>query len=327
MKRIHKFPALLLCLLTFLGIFPLNAQAQGVPSLDKPVSLTINHVYKQGDKSTPVTNVEFSMYLVAAMQPDGSLVPETAFRAYVTGGSAADWNAARDALAANPGVLDSTAPADKAKTDKNGVAKFPSGSKTLTPGLYYIPGTKSQQKGYVYETSGFLVCLPNNAENVTGQRGVDGEAADGWVYHQTATLKMTQTPGITDIRLVKIWKDSCHPARRPKSITVDLLCDGEKYDTITLPQDGKWEYTWKNLQANHDWTVSEARVTGYNNPTVSVEGNVIKLTNTCNRPDNPKGKKLPQTGQLWWPVPVLLMAGLTLVVIGLVRRREDSYEN
>jgi len=51
-------------------------------------------------------------------------------------------------------------------------------------------------------------------------------------------------------------------------------------------------------------------------------------------PDNPDGwvkdgrptKVLPQTGQLWWPVPVLLLAGLVLVVVGLARRKEDKYE-
>lgn len=31
---------------------------------------------------------------------------------------------------------------------------------------------------------------------------------------------------------------------------------------------------------------------------------------------------LPQTGQLWWPVPLLLAGGLLLVVLGLSRRRE-----
>ena len=30
---------------------------------------------------------------------------------------------------------------------------------------------------------------------------------------------------------------------------------------------------------------------------------------------------LPQTGQLWWPVPLLLCGGLLLVVFGLLRRR------
>lgn len=37
------------------------------------------------------------------------------------------------------------------------------------------------------------------------------------------------------------------------------------------------------------------------------------------------GEKLPQTGQLWWPVPVLLAVGLLLVVLGLVRRRGNAH--
>lgn len=37
-------------------------------------------------------------------------------------------------------------------------------------------------------------------------------------------------------------------------------------------------------------------------------------------PDTPKGK-LPQTGQLWWPVPVLLLAGAALAAFGATRLR------
>ena len=39
------------------------------------------------------------------------------------------------------------------------------------------------------------------------------------------------------------------------------------------------------------------------------------------------GKKLPQTGQLWWPVPVLACAGLGCIAVGLFRRREDRNED
>ena len=36
------------------------------------------------------------------------------------------------------------------------------------------------------------------------------------------------------------------------------------------------------------------------------------------------GGKLPQTGQLWWPVPVLICMGLGCIAVGLIRRREGS---
>lgn len=38
------------------------------------------------------------------------------------------------------------------------------------------------------------------------------------------------------------------------------------------------------------------------------------------------GKKLPQTGQLWWPVPILISGGLLCIAIGLVLRRRVENE-
>lgn len=56
------------------------------------------------------------------------------------------------------------------------------------------------------------------------------------------------------------------------------------------------------------------------------------LPNTPDNPNNPSNPnppsdtKLPQTGVLWWPVPVLLAAGLVLLIVGCVRRRENDAE-
>ena len=41
-------------------------------------------------------------------------------------------------------------------------------------------------------------------------------------------------------------------------------------------------------------------------------------------PSSGGGGKLPQTGQLWWPVPVLICMGLGCIAVGLIRRREGS---
>lgn len=35
-------------------------------------------------------------------------------------------------------------------------------------------------------------------------------------------------------------------------------------------------------------------------------------------------KKLPQTGQLWWPVGILLSAGAILLVAGLVMKKRSK---
>ena len=36
------------------------------------------------------------------------------------------------------------------------------------------------------------------------------------------------------------------------------------------------------------------------------------------------GGRLPQTGQLWWPVPILVLAGIVLVLAGIVLRRKTN---
>jgi hypothetical protein len=37
--------------------------------------------------------------------------------------------------------------------------------------------------------------------------------------------------------------------------------------------------------------------------------------------------RLPQTGQLWWPVPIFFLAGLFLMFLGFERRRKEAQEN
>ena len=40
------------------------------------------------------------------------------------------------------------------------------------------------------------------------------------------------------------------------------------------------------------------------------------------KPTKPPGPVLPNTGQLWWPIPPLLLLGILLIVFGLLQRRK-----
>ena len=46
---------------------------------------------------------------------------------------------------------------------------------------------------------------------------------------------------------------------------------------------------------------------------------------TPSNPSRPGQPTLPQTGLLWWPVPVLICAGLLLLLLGLLRRKGASH--
>ena len=50
----------------------------------------------------------------------------------------------------------------------------------------------------------------------------------------------------------------------------------------------------------------------------------VKFTNVYEEPPTPPPPELPQTGQLWWPVPVLAVLGIVCVLFGWMLRRRDS---
>lgn len=123
----------------------------------------------------------------------------------------------------------------------------------------------------------------------------------------------------------KIWDDKGYETKRPDSIKVSILCNGEVHDTQILSDGNSWKYAWENLPARDDdgkeiiWTIREENIDGYIADVVEKGDNFI-LTNTVKKPS------LPQTGMLWWPVPVLAAAGLLFLIMGgfLGGRKEDA---
>lgn len=169
----------------------------------------------------------------------------------------------------------------------------------------------------------------------------------------------------TKIHVLKVWKQD-QEKERPDSIVVELLqTDVEGNTTVvdrqTLTKENQWSYTWKNLSTLMRWSVSEAEVPDGYTVAVTREGNTVVLTNTAKKSGksdgevNPPSKKptdkttnettnetinktinkttdkttdkLPQTGQLWWPVLVLLFAGAICLLVGRVLRDRKEEKN
>lgn len=111
-------------------------------------------------------------------------------------------------------------------------------------------------------------------------------------------------------------------------------------ETVTVDDKGK--AVWKDLELGLYLIVNTTAAEGYaqvNTFLISVPryldgsyvydvtaspkmGTADKLASTT---PNPKpavsGGKLPQTGQLWWPVPVMAIVGMLFVMFGWYRRR------
>lgn len=297
----NKLIPCFLCLLAVLSAFTLPVRAAG----GETVTMTY-YIAGEGGAQLAMTGVEFTIYRVGEIEENGTITPLAAFRDYVpesASSSAQVWSDAADKLEADltANKLTAAKPAATAQTNRSGAARF----ENLEQGLYFLRSTKVQIGGYMYTTLPVFFSTSS----------------------QTIAVKYSRQLLHEDLKIVKVWKDSCHPSRRPKSITIRLMRDGVKYSEITLPQKGKWEYTWKDLETRYQWTVEEDPITGYKKPEIRYENGLITVTNACNRPASHTNTTLVQTGQLWWPVPVLLVAGLLLVIVGLIRRRGDSDED
>ncbi len=137
--------------------------------------------------------------------------------------------------------------------------------------------------------------------------------------------------------------------KRPENITVQLLRDGEVYQEVQLSEDNNWQYTWNDLSSKYQWEAIEKKKTKGYIVSVSKEESSIVIKNiywgddfyeetTEKKPTTEKKhkkesskettteKKLPQTGQLWWPLPFLVSGGVLCIGIGMIKQKRENDE-
>ncbi len=106
----------------------------------------------------------------------------------------------------------------------------------------------------------------------------------GAVDKGNVTITNTHTPLTTDVAGTKTWDDNDNQdGVRPESITVNLLADGTKVDSVKVSADTDWKYEFTNLPKFEvgsvgkevEYTVSEDAVIDY---TTVIKG--FDITNT-----------------------------------------------
>ena len=329
----------------FFMLMPFAAFA-GTIDIDRDSKLTIT--YRDGDK--PLSGAAFDLYLVADVDSDGKRTPAGAFKDYPVNFKSNDQNVWKELAMTLEGQIalrDDTKPVENGQIDADGKLVFGK-ERPLKPGLYLIIGHRHRQDGRIYTAQPFMVQLPSLDD------------IGNWDYDVTVNTKHESRPAgggtsggggggtsSSDIsrKVLKVWNDDGNEQERPQSITVYLLRDGEVYDTVTLKQADNWRYEWPKLSNDYHWTVTE-QVEGNYTVSVSQEGITYVVTNTyeeeffdnptpmgaAETPDEeiiepgvPLSDKLPQTGQLWWPVAMLIASGMIFVIAGLILRRGENY--
>ena len=267
-----------------------------------------------GENGIGFTGVPFSIYRVADISEEGTYTLAGDFEQYpvrLENLNSSGWRALAQTLDAYV-ARDDISPLLTRKTGQDGSFQITG----LSSGLYLVTGEQYAEGSLVYTPEPMLVSIP-------------GQAASGeWNYDIEVLCKFDRED-VEDVRtsrkVQKVWADDGNEEKRPEEISVQLLENGRIVDTVVLSRENNWEYTWDHLDGSSKWQIVEASVPDGYTVTTTQEGNVFVLTNTS---PSERPSRLPQTGMLWWPVPVLACSGLLLLVVGLVLRRkqEDLHE-
>lgn len=329
----------MLCVCIFC-LLPVRASAAARIDVGQPTSLGLTYRYG----TTTLPGVSVYVYRVAEVSDTGlfTLTGELAGeKVAVNHLTSSQWEAAAQTLSGYV-AADKMPAADTGKSDANGQISFSS----LKTGLYLVVASRLRYGSYTYTFAPFLISLPNL------------ENGNNWVYNVTANPKIDRdrnsggggggsgggggggAPGKISYQIVKHWSDSGYENERPRSVSVEILKNGESYAVRSLSESNNWTYFWTADDDGSDWQVVEREVGDAYTVTVTGNSTAFALTNTRNIeiiddevPLGPapsgteeilddstpaSGGKLPQTGQLWWPVPLLSVSGLLLFGLGWV---------
>lgn len=259
-----------------------------------PMTLFADSDFMNLDVSCPVSNMQVSLYLVADV--NYNLVDS--FSHYSID-LKQDVQGAANALE-NRILMDGIEADACVTSDSSGKASFTG----LESGIYLVVGKEVFQDGVFYMPQVSLVSL-------SGDLSVD--------------LKYEMSDKPSRIHVLKVWKKD-NKKSRPKSIEVCLLrSDGIVVDRVVLNSDNQWSTTWNNLSTLYTYRVMETSVPSGYKESCTREKDTIVLTNTGNFTDKveKKDEVLPNSGQLWRPVPVLLFVGFVLFGLGRHLKNEE----
>lgn len=298
-NALKRIMPLLLALLVMLS-FPFNAAAA---EFDLSAAGTIRVQLREEASSDVTVGGSLRLYKVGdAQEINNNLTFSLCADFSGSGVSLADLSASGLPQQLADYALENDLQGTAVQTDETGYAVF----SDLSTGLYLVMQTEAAE-GYL-PVMPFLVSLPMYSEE-----------SGSWLYSIEATPKVQASPKEDiSVTVIKKWLDN--NKNRPEYVSVSLLKDDVITDTVRLTAENGWQYTWENLKADADWSVEENVPEGYR-AEYAVYKNTTTITNRASW-YVPPTDVLIQTGQLNWPVPILVCAGLFLLVIGcaLLRR-------
>lgn len=299
-----------LCCMFALMLATIGLSAPAAPAATAAEgSLTVTYQYQEA----ALNNADISLYRLADWSAKGGYTPAGDFADH--GKYPVDWNilnadqqTLRDFANTMAGYIAVNKPAaeNTLKTDSAGVATFDQ----LKDGLYLAVVAPYEGNVLTCQTAAMLVALPNVHKDADDQRTLSIEPKADCAVPPTTTISVN-----------KVWKGK-NSSKRPESVKMNLLQDGKVYDSIMLNNANDWKYTWKGLQAKHEYTVVEANVPGNYTALVDRENNDYTVTNTAKTGSAKTGASVAIIAVI---VVVLAAAGIAIAVV--VRKKNTSEDD
>lgn len=298
----------LLIALLLIAAIPTAVTAAGLIDTEELCSLTVTFA----PEGTAAPDVTFRLYRIAELSQTCEFTPSEQYRTPVgqrlEKPTAEDYRILTSTLLGEIAAKKIAATAQATTNDK-GIAVF----RKLSVGLYLVTGEVCHLGRQFYTPEAFLVSLPNRSDK------------NLWEYDVSSAVKYTARSDseTVELRALKVWSDSAENTHAADSVTVELYDGDTLFDTQTLSKKNDWSYTWTELYGGTVWRIREKDCPQGYTASVEQQERQFVITNTKSAPQEPSKPNLPQTGLLWWPVPVMALCGLVLLGLGLWRKRTE----
>lgn len=358
--RIKNILSLTVVFSVLVIMFTAMASATSETGTSEKVSLSIVHIENQ----VPVSGEEFKLYKIADVDNSGDFSVLDAFKKYPIAPEASSVDEWRGIAGAYESYIlrDKIEPVSVASTDSQGKLTFLSDN-IMTPGLYLVGGTQHIQGNYKYFSDPFCIILPlsdasgeNLIYNVTASPKFTSkiilDTPDSSVTRRVLKVwkdngNEQNRPDFIEVLLLRdgeifekaVLNDNNNwgytwtgldgnyrwtiAENEPENYKVHLTLTGVTFlltNTSVLPLPEEETTTPTDTTEPDD---SENTTNPTDEQTTVTE---FESTTSNEQPSSkPPEEQLPNTGQLWWPVPFLTAIGFCLISLGLfIRRGQDN---
>jgi hypothetical protein len=183
--------------------------------------------------------------------------------------------------------------------------------------MYLAIVSQVEQDDLHYQFDSALIALPG--------LGPDGR----WQYQVSVNAKGEVLPPVdpdeeVELKVLKLWRGDEDRNDRPKSIEVEIFCDGISHETVILSEENNWAYSWSAKDDGSSWTVVERNVPQGYTMTVEERESTFVLTNTRTPTDPDDPVKPPQTGDtsnILLYVLFMIASGSMLIILGVTGKK------